>query len=56
MRKLQSFYLSLLTLIAVSCSTAKVINYSQISVPQEGGYQFKQITSEEQIYLGPQSH
>jgi hypothetical protein len=30
-----------------------MIDYSQISVPQEGGYQFKQITNEDQIIWGP---
>ena len=44
----------LLAIIAVSCVTSRVVtDYSQISVPQEGGYQFKQITSEDQIIWGP---
>lgn len=41
------------TLIAASCVATKLIDYSMISVPQEGGYQFKQITSEQQIIWGP---
>lgn len=36
-----------------SCVGTKMIDYSQIAVPQEGGYQFKQITSEDQIIWGP---
>lgn len=36
-----------------SCVSTKMIDYSQIAVPQEGGYQFKQITSEDQIIWGP---
>lgn len=40
-------------LIAVTCVPTKMIDYSQTAVPQEGGYQFKQITSEEQIIWGP---
>ena len=55
MRKKQLLCLSLLSLIAVSCATTQKIDYSQISVPQEGGYQFKQITSEEQIIWGPRT-
>jgi Tol biopolymer transport system component len=44
----------LLAVVAVSCVTSRVVtDYSQISVPQEGGYQFKQITSEDQIIWGP---
>jgi Tol biopolymer transport system component len=53
MRNSQLIFLLLLTLIAVSCATTKLIDYSQISVPQEGGYQFKQITSEEQTIWAP---
>ncbi|MDF1559151.1 MAG: hypothetical protein P1P83_02985 [Bacteroidales bacterium] len=40
-------------LMAVSCATTQKIDYSQISVAQEGGYQFRQITSEEQTVWGP---
>jgi Tol biopolymer transport system component len=44
----------IILLIAGSCATtSKLIDYSQISVPQEGGYQFNQITSEDQIIWGP---
>jgi Tol biopolymer transport system component len=53
MRNSQLIFLLLLSLIAVSCATTKLIDYSQISVPQEGGYQFKQITSEEQTIWAP---
>lgn len=43
-----------LAIMAVSCvATKKATDYSQISVPQEGGYQYKQITSEDQIIWGP---
>lgn len=47
--------LVVVSFIAASClGTKKLrIDYSQISVPQEGGYQFKQITSEEQVIWGP---
>lgn len=45
-------FIILVLMIAYSCVTTR-IDYSQISVPQEGGYQFRQITSEEQIIWGP---
>ncbi len=44
---------SFVLLILTSCVTTKKIDYSLVSVPQEGGYQFKQITSEDQIIWGP---
>ena len=44
----------LVALMTVSCVATRVTtDYSQISVPQEGGYQFKQITSEDQAVFGP---
>lgn len=47
------FFYSLAIGVALfGCATVK-IDYSLISVPQEGGYQFKQITAEEQIIWGP---
>jgi TolB protein len=42
----------LIVMLAASCAVTR-IDYSQISVPQEGGYQFRQITSEDQIIWGP---
>ena len=45
--------ISVIGLYIVSCVPIKVIDYSQISVPQEGGYVFKQITTEEQSIWGP---
>ena len=54
MNKKLCLFLGLIVLAAVSCVPAKfAIDYSQIAVPQEGGYQFKQITSEEQVIWGP---
>ncbi len=45
---------SLLTgIIAVTCVPIRKIDYSQISVQQESGYQFRQITSEEQDIWHP---
>src|SRR4030042_601919 len=52
MNKKISLYLLFIVRSAVSCVPVR-IDYSQISVPQEGGYQFRQITSEEQIIWGP---
>lgn len=44
----------LVALLTVSCVATRVTtDYSQISVPQEGGHQFKQITSEDQAVFGP---
>lgn len=48
-----SVIMILVMLGTISCVGTKMIDYSQISVPQEGGYQFKQITAEDQIILGP---
>lgn len=53
MNKKLSTILVLIAMTAVSCVTTRLIDYSQIAVPQEGGYQFRQITSEEQIIWGP---
>jgi Tol biopolymer transport system component len=53
MRKKLCLFLGLIILAIVSCVPTRLIDYSQISVPQEGGYQFKQITSEDQIIWGP---
>lgn len=52
-RKIYSLCCLVLFLLAASCATMQKIDYSQISVPQEGGYQFKQITAEDQIIWGP---
>jgi len=47
-------WISAIMLIATSCATQKVAtDYSQVYVPQEGGYQFRQITSEDQLIWGP---
>ncbi|MBN2533088.1 MAG: PD40 domain-containing protein [Spirochaetales bacterium] len=50
----KKFVLSIfiVAIFAASCATLK-IDYSQISVPQEGGYQFRQITYEDQMIWGP---
>src|SRR5664279_6516877 len=53
MNKKLTFFIGLIVLSASSCVTTRMIDYSQISVPQEGGYQFKQITNEDQIIWGP---
>jgi Tol biopolymer transport system component len=54
MNKILCFSLGLIVLSATSCvSTRLAVDYSQVAVPQEGGYQFKQITSEDQIIWGP---
>lgn len=53
MNKKLCLFLGLILLAAASCVPARMIDYSQISVPQEGGYQFKQITAEDQIIWGP---
>src|SRR5664280_1563539 len=53
MNKKLTFLIGLLVLSASSCVTNRLVDYSQISVPQEGGYQFKQITNEDQIRWGP---
>lgn len=39
--------------VFTGCKVTSTINYALISVPQEGGYQFRQITSEDQIIWGP---
>lgn len=47
-------FLAVLTaFIAGSCAAVRMIDYSIISVPQEGGYQFRQITAEDQSVWGP---
>ncbi|MBN2480992.1 MAG: PD40 domain-containing protein [Bacteroidales bacterium] len=53
MRKALRFLIVLTALMTGSCATVRMIDYSQTSVPQEGGYQFRQITSEEQSVWGP---
>lgn len=45
-------FLLIIALTASSCALTR-IDYSPVSVAQEGGYQFRQITSEEQIIWGP---
>lgn len=52
-RKIFSFSSVVSLLLISSCATTALIDYSQISVPQEGGYQFRQITAEDQIIWGP---
>lgn len=44
--------LLIITISLSSCVTTR-IDYSLTSVPQEGGYQFRQVTSEEQVIWGP---
>jgi Tol biopolymer transport system component len=53
MKKKLIFFIGWIVLSISSCVTSRMIDYSQISVPQEGGYQFKQITNEDQIIWGP---
>jgi NADPH:quinone reductase-like Zn-dependent oxidoreductase len=47
------FTVVVIALVMTACATTNLIDYSQISVPQEGGYQFRQITYEDQIVWGP---
>ncbi len=52
--KMKNFLFSSVVLyLLTSCAATQKINYSQISVPQEGGYQFKQITAEDQFIWSP---
>lgn len=52
--KKKYFLFSLAVLfLFTSCATTQKIDYSQIAVPQEGGYQFKQITAEDQYIWSP---
>lgn len=53
MKRKTFLFSSVVLFLLTSCATTKKIDYSMISVPQEGGYQFKQITSEDQIIWGP---
>jgi TolB protein len=53
MKRKTILFSSLALFLITSCATTKKIDYSMISVPQEGGYQFKQVTSEDQIIWGP---
>jgi len=51
-RSLFFYLIILITLTVISCAITR-IDYLPVSVPQEGGYQFRQITSEDQIIWGP---
>lgn len=52
--KYRLFFFSAVTaFFIISCVATQKIDYSLIAVPQEGGYQFKQITAEDQIIWGP---
>lgn len=53
MNKTFQLLMVLTAIFAGSCAAVKTIDYSLISVPQEGGYQFRQITFEEQAVWGP---
>ena len=53
MKKKFCLFSGVILLAITSCVSTKMIDYSQISVPQEGGYQFKQITAEDQLIWGP---
>jgi len=47
-----SSFLVIIILITASCTVTK-IDYSPVSVPQEGGYQFRQITYDDQFVWAP---
>ncbi len=54
MNKKTLLWVGVIMFVSFSCATTKTaMDYSQVYVPQEGGYQFKQITSENQIIWGP---
>ena len=47
------FVLPVLVLVAYACNVLTVADYSQISVPQEAGRKFVEITNEDQVVWGP---